>query len=144
MSQHFFNTINFSGDDLKKENAKSAKQEDLILALFKANPDKKLSPSQVHTVLGKKYQIYPPITSIRRALTNLTSRLELIKTDETVPGLYHLPEHTWKLANAIDIKNVTTSPYNGTCNTNNPSFIQTTIFDISPVTASWDDTIDRP
>lgn len=95
---NWYNTINFSGEDLKRENAKAKKQEELILALFKANPDKKLSPSQVHTIVGRKYQIYPPITSIRRALTNLTGRLELIKTDEMIPGLYHLPEHTWKLA----------------------------------------------
>jgi hypothetical protein len=98
MSQHFFNTINFEGEGLKREDAKCAKQEELILSLFKANPNKLLSPSQVHAIVGKKYQIYPPITSIRRALTNLTGRLELIKTDEMVPGLYHLPEHTWKLA----------------------------------------------
>lgn len=95
----WYNTINFSGEDLKRENAKAAKQEELILHLFKANPDKNLSPTQVHQIMARKYQIYPPITSIRRALTNLTGRLELIKTDEMIPGTYHLPEHTWKLAN---------------------------------------------
>jgi len=143
MQNSFYNTINFSGKDLEEANAKVKKQEDLVLAIFKANPNLKFSPSQMHNIFGRKYNLYPPITSIRRSITNLAGRLELIKTDETVPGLYHLPEHTWKLANAIDIKNVTTSPYNGTCNTNNPTFIQSTIFDLSPVTASWDDTIDR-
>lgn len=102
MATNWFNTINFEGEDLKRENAKAAKQEELILSLFKANPDKLLSPSQVHAIVGKKYQIYPPITSIRRALTNLTGRLELIKTDEMVPGNYHLPEHCWKLAGTTE------------------------------------------
>jgi len=133
---HFYNTISFSGDDLKKENAKAKKQEDLILALFKANPSKNLSPSQVHTILCRKYNIYPPITSIRRALTNLTGRLELIKTDETVPGMYHLPERTWKLA-------TTTITKTGFTTTDSPN-PQLDLFSISPVTASWDDTIDRP
>jgi len=142
MSQHFFNTISFSGKDLEKQNAKAAKQEDLILALFKANPDKKLSPSQVHTILGRKYQIYPPITSIRRAITNLTGRLELIKTDDMVPGLYQLPEHTWKYAGTVDTK--TASPLNGTFNKNNPSFQQLDIFSLTPTAASWDETIDLP
>lgn len=101
-SNSWYNTINFSGEDLKRENAKAAKQEDLILHLFKANPDKRLSPTQVHQIMARKYQIYPPITSIRRALTNLTGRLELIKTDEMIPGSYHLPEHTWKLASSSE------------------------------------------
>ena len=139
MSQHFFNTISFSGDDLKKENAKAAKQEDLILSLFKANPNKKLSPSQVHTILGKKYQIYPPITSVRRALTNLTGRLELIKTDEMVPGVYHLPEHTWKYAG------LTTVTLHNFIVTNTDKVVpnpQLDLFSISPVTDCWDSSIE--
>jgi len=133
----FYNTINFSGEDLKKENAKAKNQEDLILCLFKANPDKLFSPSRIHTILGKKFQIYPPITSIRRAITNLTGRMELIKTDETVPGLYHLPEHTWKLR----LSGTTVTKTGFTC-TDSPN-PQLDLFDLSPVTASWDDTIDR-
>lgn len=112
MSNHWFNTINFEGEGLKREEAKAAKQEELILRLFKANPDKALSPSQVHTIVGRKYQIYPPITSIRRALTNLTGRMELVKTDNMIPGTYHLPEHTWKLAGTsenIYLKGTTTA-----------------------------------
>jgi len=144
MSQQFFNTISFSGKDLEKQNAKAAKQEDLILALFKANPDKKLSPSQVHTILGRKYQIYPPITSIRRAITNLTGRLELIKTDDMVPGLYQLPEHTWKYAGTVDMKNFTASPLNGTCTTNKPSFQQLDIFSLTPTAILYDGLGDTP
>lgn len=95
MTNSFYNTINFSGEDLKKENAKAKCQEDLILAIFKANPDRKFSPDQIHKVFAKKYNLYPPITSIRRAITNLTGRLELLKTDEMIPGEYSLPTHTW-------------------------------------------------
>ena len=140
MSQYFFNTINFSGKELEKANAKAAKQEDLILALFKANPDKKLSPSQVHTIFGRKYQLYPPITSIRRAMTNLTGRLELIKTDEMIPGLYQLPEHTWKYAGltTVTLHNFSVSE---TGKVVQNTTVQTTLFDIPPITTSWDSPI---
>jgi hypothetical protein len=93
----WYNTINLTGDALKKETVKTAKQEEFILSLFKANPDTEISPSRIHTILAKKYKMYPPLTSIRRAMTNLTKKLDLIKTQKLVPGAYHLPEHLWKL-----------------------------------------------
>jgi len=140
MSQYFFNTINFSGTDLEKQNAKAAKQEYLILALFKANPDKKLSPSQVHTILGKKYNLYPPITSIRRAITNLTGRLELIKMskEDMITGPFSLPENTWKLR-----LSETTVTKTGFTTTDSPN-PQLDLFSITPTSISWDDTIDLP
>lgn len=99
---NWFNTINFDGEDLKRENAKAAKQEELILALFKANPNHRFSPDQIHDIFAKKYNLYPPITSIRRAITNLTNRFQLMKTDEMVAGKYHLPTHTWCYGGTIE------------------------------------------
>lgn len=93
----FYNTLDFSGDDLKRENARALAQEELILALFKANPGKKLSPSDLHQVFMKKYNLNPPLTSIRRGLTNLTRDEKLIKLPDLVPGIYHLPQHQWIL-----------------------------------------------
>ncbi len=98
MSGNFYNTINLTGEDLKMENAKAKAQGDLILAIFKANPSRLFSPSQLHHVFNKRYFLHPPITSIRRALTNLTKDGILEKTDNKIKGEYHLPEHTWKLA----------------------------------------------
>lgn len=140
MSQSFFNTINFSGKDLENQNAKCLKQEDLILALFRANPDKKLSPSQVHSIFVKKYQIYPPITSIRRAITNLTGRMDLIKMskEDMIPGPFSLPENTWKYAGAtVTLHNFSVS--------NTGEITQNTqlgLFDTPPiVTTTWDSPI---
>ena len=39
-----------------------------------------------------------PLTSIRRALTNLTNAGELVKTDKQMKGMYGRPEHQWRLA----------------------------------------------
>ena len=39
-----------------------------------------------------------PITSIRRAITNLTDAGKIIKTDQYVKGNYGKLEHLWELA----------------------------------------------
>ena len=99
----FFNTLRFDGADLERENARAAKQEELVLAIFKANPGREISPSQLHFIFGKKYHLNPPLTSIRRCLTNLTGRMELNKTDTMVQGSYHLKEHCWKLSQSSTV-----------------------------------------
>lgn len=98
----WYNTISLSGEQLKTENAKALAQGELILAIFKANPSRSLSPSQLFHIFNKKYFLHPPITSIRRAVTNLTKDGVLIKTDERVQGLYHLNEYTWRLAENVE------------------------------------------
>jgi len=39
----------------------------------------------------------PPLTSIRRAMSNLSTRGLLVKTNKQHPGLYGRPEYYWKL-----------------------------------------------
>lgn len=99
MSKPFYNTINLEGEDLTKEVARVKKQEELILAIFKANPNVKFSPTQMLSVFSGKYHLHPPITSIRRGFSNLTDEGLLTKTEDKIPGSYHLPEHQWVLAN---------------------------------------------
>jgi hypothetical protein len=96
MSKHFYNTINLAGQELATEQAKNLTQEVMVLHIFRCGTSR-YSPSQAHQLVVKMYGINPPITSIRRALTNLTNQGLLIKTGHMVKGLYHLPEHTWTL-----------------------------------------------
>ncbi len=104
MKKSFHNTINLTGEELTKVNARAAKQEDLILSIFKANPDRNLSPTQIHSIFQLRYQLHSPITSIRRGLTNLTKDEKLIKTEVKVKGNYGLDEHCWTLnTNGIEI-----------------------------------------
>ena len=50
----------------------------------------------------KKLNLECPITSVRRALTNLTNEDKIIKTDVKVVGLYGKKEHLWRLKTAQD------------------------------------------
>lgn len=90
-SASFHNTIDLVGDELEKENINCSKQEDRILKLFEG----KMSPFEVMEKYNKIYSAIP-ITSVRRAITNLTERGKLIKLDkEFKTGEYGKPNHLW-------------------------------------------------
>ena len=93
-----FNTTHESGETLKKFQVKSFSQEQLIFGLFKLHPDKKYTPSQVSIELYRELSGVP-ITSIRRAMTNLTYPGSLVKTNTKRPGPYGRPEYYWRLDN---------------------------------------------
>lgn len=87
----YYNTTGLSGDELKDSVANAFNQEELIYQLFKRHPS--LGPSQVVKLLEFRY----PITSVRRAITNLTTKRLLIKTEVQRIGLYGKPEYIWAL-----------------------------------------------
>jgi Fe2+ or Zn2+ uptake regulation protein len=83
----YYNTNKLSGSDLIAAEKKTQKQEEIIRKLFLQR--KKMTASQVH-------ELYPnnvPLTSIRRAITNLKNEGILVKLSEKVPGMYGSPEH---------------------------------------------------
>ena len=88
----YYNTTNEKGFDLQKSHEKARNQEEIIYSFF-LTYGKPLSPSQVL----KKLNLECPITSVRRALTNLTNQDKIIKTDVKVVGLYGKKEHLWRL-----------------------------------------------
>jgi hypothetical protein len=85
----YYNTTNESAEQLKMFKGKATKQENEILQLFKR--DSFLSPSDVQ----KEFQNYP-LTSVRRAITNLTIAGLLEKTADKRPGIYGRNECVWK------------------------------------------------
>jgi hypothetical protein len=93
----YYNTTNEKGFDLQKSHEKARNQEEIIYSFF-LTYGKPLSPSQVL----KKLNLECPITSVRRALTNLTNEDKIIKTDVKVVGLYGKKEHLWRLKTAQD------------------------------------------
>jgi Fe2+ or Zn2+ uptake regulation protein len=96
MNQTYYNTNRLTGAELKKAVADAARQERSILLIFE-NTGAAFSPSTIHLLMqraGKKY----PLTSIRRAITNLQKAGHLMKLDNLVPGAYGKPEHQWKIA----------------------------------------------
>ena len=89
----FYNTIEETGEALKQSFKKARTQEEAIYALF-LSTEEPLSPSMVLNQTG----LNCPITSIRRAITNLTLDGKIEKTNDFVMGSYGKHEHLWSLA----------------------------------------------
>ena len=88
----FYQTIDQVGSALKESKKKTRKQEDLIYSLF-VKRKRPLSPSMVLSQSG----LNCPITSIRRAMTDLTNLGKIVKTDRQIKGIYGKAEHLWEL-----------------------------------------------
>lgn len=83
-----------SSDQVAGYQVKAGKQDDVVLAVFRSMPGRELSPEDVHQLCLRD----APLTSVRRAITNLTVRGLLVKTDHCRPGLYGRPVGLWTLA----------------------------------------------
>lgn len=94
MNNSYYNTTHSQGKDLFDFEAKAQSQEEKILAYFKrVTAPSGIAPSWVHR------KVFPcsPLTSVRRAMTNLTKQGLLEKTDKQVRGLWGRPEYLWRL-----------------------------------------------
>jgi len=92
-NQVFFNTIKESGETLKKSKEDANKQEQRIMELM----TEPCTPFEVHEKYCSKHPEVP-ITSIRRAMSNLTDKGDLIKTDEKKKEKYGKANYIWKRA----------------------------------------------
>ena len=75
---------------------KNCRQEDAILKIAERMVDGEFSPSKMLQKLeacGRNI----PITSVRRAISDLTSNGDLVKTDKQVMGIYGRKEYVWRL-----------------------------------------------
>lgn len=101
MSESHFNTTHESGDRLREFEQKAKSQEIEILRLFKREAKKRkvpeFTPSNVHNRIWFNQDKNYPITSVRRALTNLTKLGFLEKTTKKKMGPYGRPEYVWRL-----------------------------------------------
>jgi len=93
MSKSYHNTTNET-DKLDQYEQKAKTQDEKILEYFQEMCPRQtyFSPSELQGVLKTA-----PLTSIRRALSNLTRLDALIRTDVKKDGLYGRKEHCWKL-----------------------------------------------
>ena len=94
MSRHYFNTTREQGELLLQFDASAARQEDVIFAYFAAA--KQATPSDV--LAAGILRPETPITSVRRAITQLTRAGKLCKTETKRDGMYGRPEHVWEVA----------------------------------------------
>jgi len=107
MGNSYFNTNKERGETLKKSNTKAKTQEEEIEKIFKVN--QKLSASEAWNIYNSDWKT--PLTSIRRAITNLCNQGVLVKTDETKEGVYGKAEHIYRVRNqSLDLSKIDFSP----------------------------------
>ena len=90
----YHNTNRETGDTLTRSRLQACSQEHAILSLFIRRPAQCLSPDDVSRIL---FADKVPITSVRRAITELTKDGVLIKTRHMKTGRYGKQTHTWML-----------------------------------------------
>ena len=93
----YYNTNDETGETLHSSRDTATKQEDLILAIFETYPNEGLTPFDIED-FAHDQEVSWPITSIRRAITDLTNAGKLTKTNTKKLGKYGKFVHTWKLS----------------------------------------------
>ena len=91
----YFNTTHVRGQQLADYEAKTDSQEIMILQFFKANKGSEWTPEDIHQHHGGFHST--PLTSIRRAFSNLQRDGFIEKTDNQVEGMYGRPVYTWRV-----------------------------------------------
>ena len=89
----FYNTINEVSRGLVVSHTNTRTQEAIILDCFKSAKEP-LSPSMVHFLTKLKC----PITSIRRAMSDLSKDGKLVKLEQFTIGKFGKKEHLWEAA----------------------------------------------
>ncbi len=91
----FHNTIPLKGEDLLLAIVQAENQESDIIKIFIRGGA--FTPPQIQLQLNRQHQKDYPLTSIRRAITNLTALGILEKSGDLSPGIYGKPNNVWKL-----------------------------------------------
>ena len=99
MTDSFYNTIRLTGRLLTEAEQKALTQEQRILRYvicfhgYLSGSCSSFAPSAIQqSVFGGEGV---PITSVRRAMTSLTQRGDLVKLGAMIIGPYGKPEHLW-------------------------------------------------
>ena len=91
----YYNTLSESGEDLKDSQVKAETQKDKIFRYLKCWSGIEKSPSQLHYELFGRSST--PITSVRRAISDLTKEGKLEKTENKKQGKYGKDEYCWTI-----------------------------------------------
>jgi hypothetical protein len=97
----FYRTVPMDAQPLREAIEQAKRQEDAIHAIFLRFPHLKLAPSQVHELVTKAGKRWP-ITSIRRAITDLEHADVLTKTRTLHIGPHGRFEYRWQLATTVE------------------------------------------
>jgi hypothetical protein len=98
----YYNTNNETSLTLQKSWNQANKQKKLIHHIFTSlwsdETGVYFAPHQIKDVLNERYDENYPLTSVRRAITDLTNEGKLIKTKYRVMGNYGKKVYTWRVA----------------------------------------------
>lgn len=87
---NYYNTTHEVGDTLRDFKEKNMKLESRIEKVFMERNE--WQPSELYNYFMRFY----PITSIRRALTDMTTAGKLVKTEVRRDGMFGRREHVWR------------------------------------------------
>lgn len=82
----------FTDDQVRHLQESANRQEKDIARWFWRNPNQTIGPGQLHQQQGYTW----PVTSTRRAISNLTEAGILQKTEKQSMGVYGKPEYHWQ------------------------------------------------
>ena len=102
MNGTFYNTTGEKGETLEESKRAVSRQEDIILGFFRDHPRKHFTPFEVWSSIPALANV--PITSIRRAITNLTESGFLRKLDTKRTGDYGKVNHLWTVNNISPVQ----------------------------------------
>jgi Fe2+ or Zn2+ uptake regulation protein len=88
-------TEHFTSEQREQATGNAITQENEILKILN-HPGRRYGASYLHEVIGLRRPSWP-LTSIRRALTNLEKRGLVRKCEEVTVGAYGRNEHLWEL-----------------------------------------------
>ena len=94
MSKSYYNTLNETTEIKLNSEKKARKQEDLIFSIFRHFVNKPMTPTEIWEKTGLR-ENNVPLTSIRRAITNLEKQGKIIKTDQQRDGMYGKKNYCW-------------------------------------------------
>tara|TARA_Y100000592_G_scaffold93459_1_gene156684 strand:- start:493 stop:900 length:408 start_codon:yes stop_codon:yes gene_type:complete len=97
----FYNTVHNTGKRLEYKLKKARNQKHKCLAIFQANPYTEYTPEIMHADLVGTKDIHEntPLTSIRRAFSDLKKEGLILKTKNKHIGNYGRRSYTWILNN---------------------------------------------
>ena len=93
----YHNTTGSLGEQLAEFERQTASQEERVMLIFRKYPYVFQYGSWTPSQLQRVHFADTPLTSVRRALTNLTNEGKLIKTGQQSIGPYGRPEYHWEL-----------------------------------------------
>ena len=94
MTETYHNTTHERGQILVDYQGQTLCQDGAVLEFFQDHPRQLFTPSEIH---HRVFAPNVPLTSTRRAISNLTRKGKLVKTNQKKDGPFGRPEYLWRL-----------------------------------------------